>query len=298
MGDLRPGKTLERSARRWAFANCVFDEADWTLEVDGQRVRIETKPLEILRALLLRAGHIVSKDELLDLVWPNVMVVEASLPTAMRKLRTALGDGEGGRAIIETVSGIGYRFVAPVALVGGTPEGPSVLAAEQKFPERARWAAALLLAVLAATAVWKLQPSNPDVFASRPGQRAQVTAIRHMDAGAIERMLVAGWDPNATYDQDGTTALTWLINMCEWDPQHDRRKMLLIARAFIDHGADISDRNGFGDTPYSIAKAARYCGPDRPVTVLLRRMCVDARGQGGDRCMASYALARGERFPG
>ena len=82
--------------------------------VDGQRVAIETKPLEILRALLLRAGNVVSKGELLDAIWPDVTVVEASLPTAVDKLRRALGDDRRDRGMIETAPGIGYRFAVPV----------------------------------------------------------------------------------------------------------------------------------------------------------------------------------------
>ena len=87
-----------RHRRRWTFASCAFDEAGWSLIVKGRRVSVETKPLELLRELLLNAGDVVSKDELLDAVWPNVTVVEASLPTAVRKLRLALGNDR----IIET----------------------------------------------------------------------------------------------------------------------------------------------------------------------------------------------------
>ena len=114
-----PGSRLSspefRRHRRWAFAACVFDEANWTLIVNGNRVPVETKPLELLRELLLRAGNVVTKDELLDKIWPDVTVVEASLPTAIHKLRLALGDDRRDRCIIETVSGIGYRLATPGA---------------------------------------------------------------------------------------------------------------------------------------------------------------------------------------
>src|SRR5205085_7859947 len=107
----------ERGPRSWAFAGCVFDESNWTLTVHGRRVAVESKPLEILRQLLLRPGQVVSKTELLDAIWPEIAVVEAPLPTAVHKLRTALGDDSRATPIIETVSRIGYRLSVPVETV-------------------------------------------------------------------------------------------------------------------------------------------------------------------------------------
>src|SRR6185503_14126147 len=110
MPDLRPSSVASRCRRRWLFAGCVFDEANWILLVDSRGVAIETKPLELLRALLLRGGELVSKDELLDQIWPDVTVVEASLTTAVHKLRAALRDEHRDPHIIRTVPKIGYRI--------------------------------------------------------------------------------------------------------------------------------------------------------------------------------------------
>src|SRR4051794_39723407 len=104
----------QRRRRRWVFADCVFDETNWSLMVSEQRVSIETKPLEVLRELLNRAGGLVSKQELLDGIWPDVTVVEASLTTAVHKLRHALNDEGRTTHIIETVPRIGYRLSIPV----------------------------------------------------------------------------------------------------------------------------------------------------------------------------------------
>src|SRR5687767_13093617 len=100
--------------RRWSFAECVFNEANWTLTIDGRRVAVETKPPELLRELLLNAGELVAKDQLMDKIWPDVEVVEASLPTAIGKLRRALNDDRRDRPIIETVARRGYRLAVPV----------------------------------------------------------------------------------------------------------------------------------------------------------------------------------------
>ena len=95
------GGTSRRRRRLWRFADAEFDEAGWTLRVDGRAVPLEGKPLEVLHELLLHAGEVVSKDELLDAVWPGVTVVENSLANAVSKLRKGLG--EAGDTIVAVV---------------------------------------------------------------------------------------------------------------------------------------------------------------------------------------------------
>lgn len=82
------------------------------LRVNGEVVPLEGKPLEVLHELLLRAGEVVTKEELLDAVWPGVAVVEGSVPTAVSKLRKAISDSDN--VVIETVPRIGYRLAAAV----------------------------------------------------------------------------------------------------------------------------------------------------------------------------------------
>jgi len=72
---------------------------------------LERKPLELLRYLLSRSGEVVRKEELLEAVWPGVLVVDASLATAVSKLRKVLGEHD----VIQTVSRVGYRIAVPVS---------------------------------------------------------------------------------------------------------------------------------------------------------------------------------------
>jgi len=94
----------------WRFAGCEFDDLGFQLIVHGHSVELERKPLELLRYLLGRPGEVVRKEDLLDAVWPGVTVVDASLATAISKLRKALGEQE----IIQTVPRVGYRIAVPV----------------------------------------------------------------------------------------------------------------------------------------------------------------------------------------
>src|SRR5215470_3932795 len=98
----------EISGRLWRFANCEFDEFSRQLRVAGDLADLESKPLEVLYQLLLHAGEVVTKDELLETVWPGTSVVDGSLATAVSKLRKALGDED--QVIVLTVPRIGYRL--------------------------------------------------------------------------------------------------------------------------------------------------------------------------------------------
>lgn len=113
----------------WRFADCEFDDLRYELRVCGHVVELERKPLELLRFLLSASGEIVRKEELLEAVWPGVMVVDASLATAVSKLRKVLGSQD----VIQTVSRVGYRIAVPVSRVprtGEVPEPPGPIPTE------------------------------------------------------------------------------------------------------------------------------------------------------------------------
>jgi DNA-binding winged helix-turn-helix (wHTH) protein len=73
-----------------------------------------SRALEILIALLERHGELVSKQDLMARVWPNVFVEQANLTVHMSALRRALRDGKDGNRFIINIPGRGYRFVASV----------------------------------------------------------------------------------------------------------------------------------------------------------------------------------------
>jgi DNA-binding winged helix-turn-helix (wHTH) protein len=303
MADVRPSGV--RQSRRWTFEGCVFDEANWTLTVNGTRVPIESKPLKILRELLLRPHEAVSKEELLDAIWPEVTVVEASLTTAVRKLRIALGEGDNRPELIETVPGIGYRFAGEAEV---SEIGPGSSAAPVPTPAKAkafRWApigmpaiAGALALVLGGALLIPKAAQDPSA-ASTPHIYSDAEArsvLRTLDVHAVEGMIAAGWKPTRMFDKAGSTPLTYVLEICEWNPGHDRQRLMMVARVLIENGALIATRNVWGDTAYSIAKAPRYCGPDHPATRMIRAMCAGGDNAPRDRCMASYELARGQHF--
>lgn len=312
MAEARTGDGYRLCRRRWSFADCVFDEANWTLLVGGQRVAVEAKPLELLRALLLNADTLMSKDDLLDAVWPDVVVVEASLATAVRKLRTALGDDARATPLIETVPRIGYRLAGSVTVeeLAGGPNGAvsaasATAANDDEEPSgkhggagrRRLFAIAGGLAIAIGATAFTLA-SSPEVPAAKAApsfsQQQARDAIRRLDVAAVERLIAAGWNPDSLVLAEGNRVLHYAVEMCEWDRGHDRNRLLLMVRTLYEGGAKFDHRNDWGDTPYSIAKSPRFCGPDHPVTRSMRATCTE-HGVVQDRCLASYEIARRNR---
>jgi DNA-binding winged helix-turn-helix (wHTH) protein len=77
-------------------------------------IPLRLKVFDTLRVLVENAGRLVTKQELLDAVWPETTVEENNLNHNVSVLRKALGERATGQQYIETVPRVGYRFVAPV----------------------------------------------------------------------------------------------------------------------------------------------------------------------------------------
>jgi predicted ATPase/DNA-binding winged helix-turn-helix (wHTH) protein len=80
----------------------------------GKPVRIGSRASDMLLALVEKQGQVVSKQELLERVWPGIFVEEGNLRVHVGALRRALGDGQAGRRYISNIAGRGYSFVVPV----------------------------------------------------------------------------------------------------------------------------------------------------------------------------------------
>jgi predicted ATPase/DNA-binding winged helix-turn-helix (wHTH) protein len=104
----------ESLALRFAFGPFCVTPGKRLLTRDGAAVEIGGRALDLLIALLERPGRVLSKRELIDRVWPDVVVEEGSLRFHMTGLRRILGDGEEGARYISTQVGVGYAFVAPI----------------------------------------------------------------------------------------------------------------------------------------------------------------------------------------
>ncbi len=144
----------DASGRIWHFADCEFDELGRELRVRGRRVEVEGKPLELLLQLLIHAGEVVTKDELLEAIWPDVMVVDGSLATAVSKLRKAIGAED--HSVIVTVPRTGYRLAVPVhCKVVAAPGGQELgLRTGDMVPGREMWRLERAMSSAGSSEVW------------------------------------------------------------------------------------------------------------------------------------------------
>ncbi len=98
----------------YEFGKFRCDPREHLLLSEGKPVSLSPKSFEILVALVQSNGRLLTKNELMQQVWPDSFVEEANLTVNISALRRALGETPGGQQYIETVPKLGYRFVAAV----------------------------------------------------------------------------------------------------------------------------------------------------------------------------------------
>jgi len=97
------------------FGSFCLDPAERQLLRNGEPIRLTPKAFDVLLALIQNQGCLVTKERLLEEVWPDVFVEEANLSVNIASLRKVLDEGDAARQSIETVPKRGYRFVAHVS---------------------------------------------------------------------------------------------------------------------------------------------------------------------------------------
>src|SRR6476660_3771533 len=122
-----PGDHVGRIFRFGVFE---LNEAAGELRKHGVRIKLHSQPFKVLTLLLERPSGLVTREEMRERLWGTETFVDFDhgLNTSINKIREALGDSASVPRYVETVSGKGYRFVAPVAL-----QGPDTVA-QPAFP--------------------------------------------------------------------------------------------------------------------------------------------------------------------
>ncbi|HEX4006540.1 MAG TPA: winged helix-turn-helix domain-containing protein [Acidobacteriaceae bacterium] len=193
-----PAEHQEKTSARFRFGLFEADAESGELRKSGIRIRLQAQPFHVLVCLLERPGEVVTREEIQQQLWGTDTIVDFdhSLGTAINKLREALGDSAENPRFIETLARRGYRFIAPVIVVGSgsaeslaaatdamtRPGGTGELPGRRTEPDgipagrrRAGWVAAavggaaLLLVSGYALGTW-LRPAYPE-----PPRIAQIT---------------------------------------------------------------------------------------------------------------------------
>jgi len=145
--------------------------------------RLTIKSLHVLLALAGQHGKVVSREALLEWVWPDTLPTDDVLTQAIGQLRKAFGDDRESPRYLETISKGGYRLLAPVEWLDSAPHIPVAAVAENEQsapfipvapPPRPRsrkrlWVAVAIAAALAAVAaIWQITHRAPDAAQAAP----------------------------------------------------------------------------------------------------------------------------------
>lgn len=160
----------------YVFGPFRLEVAERRLSRDGTDIALTRKTFDLLLALVESAGHLRTREALIEALWPHTIVEEHTLTWNLSALRRALGDTGASPSYIETVRGHGYRFIADVrredaggrgaadaapavdaGAVPGTRSGETVVpsTAMRSWRRPALAAAGFLLTLFAAVVLWR-----------------------------------------------------------------------------------------------------------------------------------------------
>ena len=126
---------------------------------DGHPISLTPRLFDMLLYLVEHAGQLLTKEQLLEALWPNVVVEEHNLNKTISELRRVLGEKPGEHRFIVTKAGRGYRFVAHVSITGDretlpeTPGTPTSAEPDRRRPTNLWRVGTIGVVALLATAV-------------------------------------------------------------------------------------------------------------------------------------------------
>ncbi len=127
---------MSTTAGRFRFGPFVVERPAYRVLRDGTPITVTPKLVDLLLHFVTRPSMLVTKDELLQSIWPDVAVTDNAVTQAISDLRQALGDDPSAPQYIQTVARRGYRFIAPVESLGaeGARRCPETPARSDRWP--------------------------------------------------------------------------------------------------------------------------------------------------------------------
>ena len=172
------------------------------VSINGTTVHLEPKIMEVLVCLARHQGDPVSKEELLQTVWPNTFVSDDVLKRSISELRRVFEDDVREPRIIQTIPKRGYRLLVPVEQVNGEPRtSPKSLSQPLRGDRRNRKALALLCGGLAAAVLVLLGA----LYVSSRQRLSARSAAPQIHSIAVLPLQNLSGDPSQEYFADGMT---------------------------------------------------------------------------------------------
>lgn len=250
----------------YRFGPCELDEARRSLSARGREIKLQPRVFDVLCYLIRHRERVVSKDELLEALWPGTVVVDNALQRVVSLVRSALAD-VGLPDVVRTYSRHGYRFcfdacaeAAPVASTSDTTDVSEARAATDRYD----WVAACK-AYAAADAQGALTPDDVEQW----GRAAICAGLGPTAVRALEQ-LVAQRD--AASDELGAVRATLLLVQIRVDYKQGAMARGLLQRAarYLEGKSMVAERGQFawmasrvalgsGDAAEALAMADEAC---------------------------------------
>ncbi|HXA52477.1 MAG TPA: winged helix-turn-helix domain-containing protein, partial [Candidatus Acidoferrum sp.] len=158
----------------YAFGPFVLDTARHLVSRHSEPVALTPKSYDTLLVLVESGGNLMSKDELMNAMWPDHSVEEANLTQQISTIRKVLGDSGERDQFIVTVPGRGYRFAVPVRAWSEEASPAQTVAVESAPPAGRPWKGRALVLALAIAAITvgfvAMRPRAPKSLAVLPFQ--------------------------------------------------------------------------------------------------------------------------------
>lgn len=193
---LPPGIVM-KSDTVLTFAGFRLDAVSGHLYCGSDPVPLTPKAFSLLSFLAADAGRLVSKQDLLDAVWPGVFVGDAVLKSTIREVRKALGDDPHTPRFIETAHRRGYRFIAPIAREVSPADALAAARSDALGAGAVVSHAAALSLTGTALATIPAPPGAGRISYARSG--TVNIAYQVVGAGPIDLVFVMGWVSHLEY---------------------------------------------------------------------------------------------------
>ena len=194
------------------------------LGAGGKDIALRGKVFDLLWYLIQHKGRLVTKSELMEALWPDMVVEENNLNQAISALRQALGDDPKAPEFVATIKGRGYQFVGDVAL---DRSSPAHVGAEPPVAPRSaarRWPLlALCAAVIVAAALWmnrdiEPEPVAPTARVVEDFANADLSIVTDYPGSHFQPELSPNGRMIAFISDASGTGQVWIKNLQRGDP--------------------------------------------------------------------------------
>lgn len=178
-----------QETRQFLFGSFCLDVTNECLRQGKEEIRLRPKAFTVLRYLVEHSDQLVTKDMLLQTIWPKVYVTEAVLSEYIREIRKALRDNPKKAQFIRTMHRRGYRFIGPVT--GGPRPGSSQTSADSEaattIGSRPLIGRERELSFLQERLEAPLQRKGSVVFITGPAGIGKTRLVRELQDHAVQR---------------------------------------------------------------------------------------------------------------